>query len=110
MMKLLLGLIIGVGFFACDSKDGSQDMSLENIELAKKILADKRLDMVYDRAKAIVKTGFNAGSGYSEVWIRDYNTFINLSCDILPLETVKNNLLMFFKFQGEDGNIVDGFV
>ncbi len=109
-MKFLLGLIIVLGLFACVSKDGRQDMSLVNKKLAKKILTNKNLDRVYDRAKAVVKTGFNAGSGYSEVWIRDYNTFINLSCDMLPRETVKNNLLMFFKFQGKDGNIVDGFV
>ncbi len=85
-------------------------MTSTDKELAQIILNDRTLDEVYDRAQVLVKSGFTAGSGYSEVWIRDYNTFINLSCDLLPRETVQNNLLMFFKFQGEDGNIIDGFV
>ena len=109
-MKTLLILLVGFGLFACGSIKEDQHISSGDKELAQKILTDESLDKVYDRARALVKTGFTAGSGYSEVWIRDYNTFVNLSCDILPLETVKNNLLMFFKFQGEDGNIVDGFV
>lgn len=35
------------------------------------------------KALEIVKTGFNAGDGYGEVWIRDYNTFIELSAGVL---------------------------
>jgi len=58
----------------------------------------------------IVKTGFNAGDGYSEVWIRDYNTFIELSAEVFPEETLKENLRVFFRLQREDGNIIDGFI
>ena len=33
---------------------------------------------VKKRAEAVIRSGFNAGDGYAEVWIRDYNTFIEL--------------------------------
>ncbi|TFH23392.1 MAG: hypothetical protein E4H10_12225, partial [Bacteroidia bacterium] len=58
----------------------------------------------------IVKSGFNAGDGYGEVWIRDYNTFIELSAEVYPQETLKENLRVFFRLQREDGNIIDGFI
>lgn len=57
-----------------------------------------------------MKTGFNAGDGYGEVWIRDYNTFIELSCEVYPKEEIRENLLVFFRMQGVDGNIIDGFI
>lgn len=81
-----------------------------NAALAKRILANHDLDDVLARAKALLKTGFNAGSGYREVWIRDFATFIELSCDVLDREEIKDNLRLFFRLQGDDGNIVDGFV
>ncbi len=62
------------------------------------------------KALEVVKTGFNAGDGYGEVWIRDYNTFIELSAQIYPPEVLKENLLVFFRMQGDDGNIIDGFI
>jgi hypothetical protein len=58
----------------------------------------------------VVKTGFNAGDGYGEVWIRDYNTFIELSAEVFPEKTLKENLMVFFRMQGDDGNIIDGFI
>ena len=63
-----------------------------------------------EKALDIVKTGFNAGDGYGEVWIRDYNTFIELSAEVYPTETLKENLRVFFRLQREDGNIIDGFI
>lgn len=78
--------------------------------LAKAIQADQRLDEVKNMAEKLVASGFTAGSGYGEVWIRDFNTFIRLSCKVMPKDTVKEKLLLFFKMQGEDGNIIDGFI
>ncbi len=72
--------------------------------LAKRILADKRLDSVSLKAKALISTGFTAGSGYGEIWIRDLNTFINGSLDVGSLAEVKEKLLLFFKFQGDDNS------
>jgi glycogen debranching enzyme len=43
------------------------------------------------------------------VWIRDYNTFIELAGQVYPKEELKENLLVFFRMQGDDGNIIDGF-
>jgi glycogen debranching enzyme len=56
-----------------------------------------------------MKTGFNAGDGYREVWIRDYNTFFELAAQVFPKEELKENLLVFCRMQGDDGNIIDGF-
>lgn len=79
-------------------------------QLAKQIQQDSILQQVKAKALEVVKTGFNAGDGYGEVWIRDYNTFIELSAEVYPKETLKENLLVFFRLQGDDGNIVDGFI
>jgi len=57
----------------------------------------------------VMKAGFNAGDGYREVWIRDYNTFIELAAQVNKKEVLKENLLVFFRMQGDDGNIIDGF-
>ncbi|MGJ7029959.1 hypothetical protein [Niabella hirudinis] len=78
-------------------------------ELAAQILADDRLDTVQDRALRIL-TGFNAGTGYGEIWIRDFNTFIRGSLKVREQKDVKEALLLFFKIQGADGNIPDGAI
>lgn len=61
------------------------------------------------KALEIMKSGFNAGDGYQEVWIRDYNTFMELAAAVHPPAILKENLLVFLRMQGEDGNIIDGF-
>ena len=58
----------------------------------------------------LLRSGLNAGSGYAEVWIRDLNTFIVPALEVSPHDTLRQALLVFFHFQGEDGNIVDGYV
>lgn len=78
--------------------------------LAARIRQDARLSDVVDRAKKVVASGFTAGDGYGEVWIRDLNTFMELACVVHPAATVRERLLLFFHFQGEDGNIVDGYI
>ena len=78
--------------------------------LRKQILNHEGFDFVKAKALEIVQTGFNAGDGYGEVWIRDYNTFIELSCEVYPQEEIRENLLVFFRMQGDDGNIIDGFI
>ena len=78
--------------------------------LAARIRADARLDSVRVLAEALLRTGLNAGDVYPDVWIRDLNTFINLALTVQPRAVIRDNLLMFFRFQGDDGNIIDGFV
>lgn len=82
----------------------------ENVSLKDRILQDKNMDKVEQMALDLVKGGFNAGSSYSEVWIRDYNTFIELSMEVMPDSLIRKNLDLFFAFQGPTGDIVDGFV
>ncbi len=79
-------------------------------DLAKRIREDRKMDKVYEMARELIKSGFSAGTAYGEVWIRDFNTFIEVSCDVLPHEQVREKLLIFIKFQGDDGNIIDGFI
>lgn len=97
----MLALIAACSTPACRSADR---------ELADKINANADFAFVKGKALEVVKTGFNAGEGYGEVWIRDYNTFIELSAEVYPKETLKENLLVFFRLQGDDGNIIDGFI
>jgi hypothetical protein len=78
-------------------------------ELAGKIRKDKNFSFTKQKALEIMQSGFNAGSGYREVWIRDYNTFIELASMVFPDSMLKENLLVFFRMQGANGNIIDGF-
>ncbi|MEA5258360.1 hypothetical protein VB264_11255 [Arcicella aquatica] len=77
--------------------------------LLTQIKQNKYFPEVKSKALAVMKTGFNAGDGYREVWIRDYNTFIELAAAVYDKEVLKENLLVFFRMQGDDGNIIDGF-
>ena len=101
-MKKIITFVFGILFMGCATQK-------EDKELAQKILSNGQFKEVKNRALAVVKTGFNAGDGYREVWIRDYNTFIELSAEEYPAEELKENLLVFFRMQGDDGNIIDGF-
>ncbi len=100
----ILSILILLTLVAC------KDPNLENRQLAGKILNYKYFPFVKEKAKEVVAQGFNAGDGYGEVWIRDYNTFIELACDVFDKEDIRENLLVFFRMQGADGNIIDGFV
>lgn len=78
--------------------------------LANRILGDDQLDDVLRRAEALTASGANAGSGYGEVWIRDLNTFVAMALRSGNQANIRSNLLTFFCFQGDDGNIPDGFI
>jgi len=78
-------------------------------ENAEVIAKTKYFPYVKAKALEVMKTGFNAGDGYREVWIRDYNTFIELAAQVNTKDVLKENLLVFFRMQGDDGNIIDGF-
>ncbi len=79
-------------------------------KLKEQIQNNESFAFVKKKALEVVKTGFNAGDGYGEVWIRDYNTFIELACEVYPEKEITENLLVFFRMQGDDGNIIDGFI
>lgn len=105
-MKKYFSLFLLLAFaFACTTPVKKSDDS----DLAAKIRNNEYFPFVKAKAQEVMKTGFNAGSGYREVWIRDYNTFIELAANVFPKEELKENLLVFCRMQGEDGNIIDGF-
>ncbi|AWW32952.1 hypothetical protein DN752_24075 [Echinicola strongylocentroti] len=80
-----------------------------NDKLSNNIVSNEKFEKVKKMALKVVSEGFNAGDGYREVWIRDYNTFINIATKVYPKETLRENLLVFFRMQADDGNIIDGF-
>lgn len=67
-------------------------------------------DSVKTMAEDLIKKGFNAGDGYGEVWIRDFNTFMDVACKVHDKATIRKSLITFFLFQQDDGAILDGFV
>jgi hypothetical protein len=97
------GAPIGYSVMADSSSDKDR-------ALAHRILSDNELTDVLDRAKKLLTSGLNAGSGYGEVWIRDLNTFIELALQVNDPVPIRDALLTFFKFQGPLGDIVDGYI
>ncbi len=81
-----------------------------NRDIALAILSDKTLDRVDEMGRELLGKGFNAGSFYSEVWIRDLNTFIETSLEVGNPADVKEALKVFFVLQQRNGEIVDGWV
>lgn len=67
-------------------------------------------DSVKVMAERLIKTGFTAGDGYGEVWIRDLNSFVEVSTKVNDTETLKKHLVTFLKFQQPDGGILDGYI
>ena len=103
-MKKAIIFILSIILVSCTAK--MQD----DQELAKRILADQSMQQVDKMARDLMKKGFYAGSGYQMVWARDLNTFIELSCEEYDLKILRENLLMFFHFQQENGELLDGYV
>jgi glycogen debranching enzyme len=101
-----LFILMAFVFFACATPVSKK----QNRELAEKINTNEYFAFVKSKALEVVKTGFNAGDSYGEVWIRDYNTFIELSAQVFEPEVLKENLMVFLRLQGNDGNIIDGFI
>ena len=106
MKRIFYSLILIFIVTACNQKKQADSISILN----EQILNNEGFAFVKSKALEVVKTGFNAGDGYGEVWIRDYNTFIELACEVYPKSEITENLLVFFGMQGDDGNIIDGFI
>ena len=84
--------------------------TISSRELSQEILTNGDLPAVLEQAREVLGTGLNAGSGYGEVWIRDLNTFIELALEVQNKQQIRRSLLVFFHLQGEDGNIIDGYI
>ena len=75
-MKKRFGLMLMgcVAFFSCTTNNPQQ-------QLAETILNDTAFHQVDSMARSIIRQGFNAGSGYYQIWARDMNTFIEVACE-----------------------------
>ena len=103
-MKKIFLFILSVYLLSCTTKVDSKR------DLAAKILTNSTMVKVDKMARELMKKGFYAGSGYQMVWARDMNTFIELSCEEYDKKVIRENLLMFFHFQQENGELLDGYV
>lgn len=114
ILPLVIGIVVivvSIVFFI--GQTPNNEISLKEIQsdisLSQSILNDRDLLEVLDRAKALLGKGLHAGSGYPQVWIRDLNTFIELSCEVNDHKSIKESLVKFYEFQGMNGNIPDGY-
>ena len=90
-MKTAIFLSVLLITMSCNTKQK------QPVDLYKQIESNSYFAFTKEKSLELVKTGFNAGEGYGEVWIRDYNTFIELSAEVFEPEVLKENLLVFFK-------------
>ena len=88
---------------------GTAQVKNTTTDILSQKIENEYFPFVKTKALEVMKAGFNAGDGYREVWIRDYNTFIELAAQVNQHGVLKENLVVFFRMQGEDGNIIDGF-
>ena len=95
-------LLMG-GLYACQTPSPSH-------QLAKTVLADSTLQIVDSMARNVLAQGFNAGSGYSQVWARDLNTFIETACEVNDPAEIRGAILLFFCLQQPNDEMIDGYV
>lgn len=99
----LFASLIGLLMLSCAAPDQQQ-------LLAEKILNDPTLHQVDSMARTVIRQGFNAGSGYSQIWARDMNTFIETACEENNRKDLRNAILLFFALQQPNGEMIDGYV
>lgn len=104
-MKKQFGLILmgSVAFLSCTTTNPQQ-------QLAETILNDTTLHQVDSMARSIISQGFNAGSGYSQIWARDMNTFIEVACEETNQTDIRNAILLFFALHQPNDEMIDGYV
>ena len=68
------------------------------------------MHQVDSMARSIISQGFNAGSGYSQIWARDMNTFIEVACEETNQTDIRNAILLFFALQQPNDEMIDGYV
>ena len=102
---ILIFSVVLLYTLACNSTDAKMSK-----ELSDAIKGDLRFEQVEEMAEKLVEDGLTAGDSYGEVWIRDLNSFIELSVAVNGKERSAEALLTFFRFQGVDGNIPDGYI
>ena len=99
--SIAVGMVLALS--ACASPTAEQ-------LLAEQISNDKSLQQVDSMAREVVRQGLNAGSGYSQIWARDMNTFIETACEESDTKDLRNAILLFFALQQSNGEMIDGYV
>ncbi|MDL2255158.1 hypothetical protein LJC38_01055 [Parabacteroides sp. OttesenSCG-928-K15] len=89
---------------------GACDQPTKEQRLARIILADSTLMKVDNMAREVIRKGFNAGSGYSQIWARDMNTFIEVACEESNPAELRQAILLFFAMQQPNNEMIDGYV
>lgn len=82
----------------------------ESRQLARTILADTSFIQVDRMARVTLRSGLNAGSGYSQIWARDMNTFIETACEECDPGELRGAILLFFALQQPNQEMIDGYV
>ena len=100
---LILGLLCGCFMVGCSN-------TTKEKQLATTILQDSTLNKVDSMARSVIRQGLNAGSGYSQIWARDMNTFIETACEETDRKDLRNAILLFFALQQPNGEMIDGYV
>ncbi len=112
MKRLSLLLLSSVVILAgsCSTRPKGHAWNDSDKELAHAILADRTLDVVDSMGHKLLLRGYNAGDGYNQTWIRDFNTFIETILEVAEPADVKKALTTFFRMQQENGEIIDGYI
>lgn len=109
MKSIIRCIAIGVMVSLC-GQTCLADQKREKQDLVNSIENNRFFDQVDSMGRAILTQGLNAGSGYSQVWVRDLNTFIEIACEEVPAQDLRGALLVFFGLQQPNGEIADGYV
>jgi len=104
MKKVTLLILVLCIIFGCSQKPEGKKV------LAKKILSDTSFTIVDTMARNLLKKGFNAGSGYSQVWARDMNTFVEIALNEVSPKDIRGAILVFFALQQPNDEMIDGYV
>ena len=100
---LVIVSFVFISFLSCTGLTDRQ-------RLANQILSDTNLLKVDSMARATIRSGFNAGSGYSQIWARDMNTFIEVACEESDPHELREAILLFFALQQPNDEMIDGYV
>jgi Amylo-alpha-1,6-glucosidase len=109
-MRRVMVFLMGATAALMVSATPARAQRSNDAELARQIRDDQSLRQVHQMALDLLKGELNAGTYYPQVWIRDLNTFIIVAFEANPHGEVRDSLLIFFKFQGPEGDIPDGYV
>lgn len=102
LVKHITVVVMAITCFSCTTDP--KQVLVNNIE------NNQSFQMVDSMGRAVLGKGLNAGSGYSQVWARDMNTFIETACEVVNKDDLRGAILVFFGLQQPNGEMIDGYV